>query len=64
MDYKLLLVPLIYFYKQGKVVPSQNGQITYFIANGNGDFSIDSHTGEICVVRALDREAISQYQVF
>lgn len=49
---------------QGKLFPSQNGQITYYIANGNGDFSIDSHTGEVCVDRVLDREAVQQYKVF
>ena len=48
---------------QGKIFPSQNGQVTYYIANGNGDFSIDSHTGEVCVNRVLNREAIQQYKV-
>ena len=42
---------------------STNGEVTYAIANSNGDFKIDQYSGEIRVAKELDRENCAHYKV-
>lgn len=42
-----------------------NGDVFYYISNGNSDgrFAIDDATGQITLVKALDRENVSSYEL-
>uniref|UniRef100_A0A0P4WGF4 Cadherin domain-containing protein n=1 Tax=Scylla olivacea TaxID=85551 RepID=A0A0P4WGF4_SCYOL len=41
-----------------------NGRVTYIISSGNdGSFALDYETGELSIVKALDRERATQYRL-
>ena len=44
---------------------NQNAEIGYRIVSGNGDgvFDINNHTGQLFIVKELDHETVTQYQV-
>uniref|UniRef100_H2YX71 Cadherin domain-containing protein n=1 Tax=Ciona savignyi TaxID=51511 RepID=H2YX71_CIOSA len=49
--------------KQKEIVPSMNGKVTYLIDSDDNTFSINAETGEITLVRPLDREGQSDWEV-
>lgn len=59
------LLQNMYFFHLSQALDPENGPVSYSIVSGNElrEFGINAKTGVISVIRKLDREQLTQYQL-